>query len=307
MRRYIVSGCAIVDRVLPQGDETEVRISLGGGAVYALSGIRLWQKDCCLACYSGSDFDRYYGDWMHRNGLSSAGVIPRFPKTNVCDLYYLPNGTHTMGAGDPDYMRPPGDRPDFELLRPYLETDTENLAIHLVTGYVGDLFEKMSSYRSRGLKLGYEIDPEDPSFPDIIREIPVICEKYVDFFSISYTELQGIFGSMTSIDLAIDYCLSLKCAVFLRAGEAGAYMIQNGTVCHTPMIGRFGNQDPTGCGNSSTAAAFLAFCEGMSPERASVMGGVTASLNAGTKGLIPEITTELQEQCAVIVQEYLTQ
>ena len=306
MRKYIVCGCAIVDRVLPQGKETQIRVSPGGGSVYALTGIKLWHENCQLVCYSGADFDLYYGEWMRANGLTSDGVVPRFARTNVCDLYYLPNGTHTMGEGNPDYMDQPGDRPDYALLEPYLKGKLDELAIHLVTGYVGDLFESLLPYRRKGLKIGYEIDPEDRCFPDIKKNIEEICEKYVDFFSSSFAELQDIFPEMKEIEQAISYCLSLKCPVFLRAGELGAYMIQDGEVMYAPMISRFGNEDPTGCGNSSTAAAFFAFCENKSPKEASVMGSVTASLNAGYKGLIKQITLEIQRECAEMVHSYLT-
>lgn len=301
MRKYIVSGCAIVDRVLPREKDGPVRLSLGGGAVYALSGIRLWNDACQLACYSGKDFASYFGPWLSKNGFSTEGVIPRFEKTNVCDLYYKDDGTHAMGAGNPDYAHPPGDTPDFALFCPYLEGDVKNLAIHLVAGYLGDLFEKLASYRNSGLLVGYEIDPEDPSFPHIAEDISRICQNYVDYFSISFAELKVIFPEMTEISKAIEYCQSLQCPVFLRAGEEGAYMIQDGAVFYCPMITSFGNTDPTGCGNTSTAAAFLAFCEGMPPQKAAIMGGVTAALNAGYKGLIPQISTELQKRCASMV------
>jgi len=306
MRNYIVTGCAIVDRVLPQGKETQVRVSPGGGGVYALTGIKLWHEDCKFVCYSGKDFDSYYGQWMAANGLSSDGVVPRFEKTNVCDLYYRPDGTHTMGAGNPDYLGKPADSPDMALLQPHLTGSMKDLALHLVTGYVGDLFEQLQPYRRDGLLIGYEIDPEDNNFPDIRADMPQICARYIDFFSISFAELKEIFPTMKTIEQAIEYCRALGCAVFLRAGETGAYMIQEGTVVHTPMISAFGNEDPTGCGNSSTAAAFYAFCENRSPKEASVLGGVTASLNAGYRGLIREITPEIQKQCAELVQDYLS-
>lgn len=302
MRKYIVSGCAIVDCVLSGKGGSIVRQALGGGAVYALSGIKLWHDDCLLVCYSGRDFEDYYGAWLHVNGLTAAGVVPRFQKTNVCELYYRPDGTHTMGAGDPDYSVPPGDRPDFELLRPYLAEDPGSLAIHLVTGHVGELLANLNHYRHKGLLLGYEIDPEDQSFPNIAEDIAVICEKYVDFFSISFAELQEIFPAMGTIKQAVDYCISLKCAVFLRAGETGAYMIRDGSVAYAPMISSFGNEDPTGCGNTSTAAAFYAFCENKSLKETAITGSVTASLNAGSKGLIREITPEIRTQCAEMVR-----
>lgn len=302
MRKYIVSGCAIVDRVLSGKGGSVVRQSLGGGAVYALSGIKLWHDDCLLACYSGRDFADYYGGWLQANGLSAAGVVPQFPKTNVCELYYRPDGTHTMGAGDPDYSTFPGDRPDFALLRPYLAADPASLAIHLVTGYVPELLEQLNPYREKGLLLGYEIDPEDPSFPNIAENIATICEQYVDFFSISFAELQEIFPAMGTIEQAVDYCAGLKCPAFLRAGETGAYMIRDGAVVHAPMINSFGNEDPTGCGNTSTAAAFYAFCENKSLKETAIMGSVTASLNAGSKGLIREITPEIRTQCAEMVR-----
>lgn len=305
MRNYIINGCAIVDKVLDGKGGRLLRSSLGGGAIYAMTGIKLWNGECTLVCYSGKDFSDYYGEWMNENGFSSQGVVGRFEKTNVCELYYLPNGTHTMGEGVSEYCTGSGDRVDAELLKEYLKGDVSNTALHLVTGYIDNVLQYLQPYRKNGLLVGYEIDPEDTSFPDIRNDIPRICRNYVDFFSISCAELQDIFPEITSIEMAVDYCVSLNIPTFLRAGEEGAYMIQNGEICHSPMISVFGNEDPTGCGNSSTAAAFLAFCEGKSTEEAAMMGAVTAALNAGYKGPINKITPELQKQCADLVQKIL--
>ena len=44
MVNYVVSGAIIVDNVIPYGKRKPVAVQLGGGAMYALTGIKLWDE-----------------------------------------------------------------------------------------------------------------------------------------------------------------------------------------------------------------------------------------------------------------------
>ena len=96
----------------------------------------------------------HYGDWLAENGLSGDGFIPRFEHTNREDLFYLPNGTHAMGPGDPHYMNG-GDLPDWQLVEPFLRGPGEK-ALHLISADQTKLFEQLQPEREKGLLVGYE-------------------------------------------------------------------------------------------------------------------------------------------------------
>lgn len=301
MRRYLVCGQVVVDRVMPHGTQTEPEIRLGGGVMYALAGMKIWTDACAGAAYTGRDFQEYYGQWLARNGLGADWFIPRFEHTNRADLFYLPNGTHTMGPGDPNYQNG-GDLPDWELVGPFLCQPGEK-ALHLIGPDQTELLERLQSERRKGLLVGYEMDP-DPTMPDMLQYIRQVTDHWVDLFSLSCEEVKSIVPGVRDPKDALEFMCALRCPSFFRVGTHGAYMIKDHEAFYSPMIDVFGSVDPTGCGNSSTAAAFYAMCEGRTPRFASMAGAVTASLNASCSGLIARIDQQTRRRCDRLAQDY---
>ena len=301
MRRYMVCGQVVVDRVMPHDHQTQPEVRLGGGVMYALAGIKVWTDACCGAAYTGRDFIGYYGQWLKDNGLSPQGFVGRFEHTNRADLFYLPNGTHTMGPGDINYMNG-GDRLDWALVEPFLKEEGEK-ALHLISGEQSELLSQLQKERRKGLLLGYEMDPEDriPDMPAYIREV---TDHWVDFFSLSCEEVKGIIPGGRDQNDALEFMCALNCPSFFRVGTHGAYMIREHKAYYSPMIDAFGSVDPTGCGNSSTAAAFYAMCEGARPRYASMAAAATASLIASCSGLPPCINEQMRCRCARLARDY---
>ena len=122
----------------------------------------------------------------------------------------------------------------------------------------------------------------------------------------SLAELKEIIPEIETEEEALRYIKSLKCPVFFRMGERGAYFVKDGKEYYSPMITDFGSIDPTGCGNISTAAVFMADTEWIDPLRASYMGAVAASVNASYNGLIPYIDEDLKNRCIETVDKYLS-
>lgn len=301
MRQYMVCGQVVVDRIMPHGQQTEPEIRLGGGVMYALAGLKIWTDFCCGAAYTGQDFMEYYGEWLARNDLSLAGFIPRFPHTNRADLFYLPNGTHMMGTGDPAY-KDGADRPDWVLVQSFLNQPGEK-ALHLISADQTELLCQLQPERKKDLLIGYEMDP-DEQIPNMLEYIRTVTDQWVDFFSLSCEEVKCIVPDVRDEKDALEFMCALRCPSFFRVGTNGAYMIKDHKAYYSPMIDVFGSKDPTGCGNSSTAAAFYAMCEGRTPRYASMVGAVTASLNASYSGLIPRIDLQKRQRCRRLAKDY---
>ena len=83
---------------------------------------------------------------------------------------------------------------------------------------------------------------------------------------------------------------------WFRVGIKGAYAIKGNTAVFTPTILGENEQDPTGCGNSSTGAALYAYCEGYDPLMIGAIANVTSSYNVKQYGPYPHYTEEIRAQ-----------
>ena len=66
MIEYLACGNIMSDIVEnAQGEVSPIHI--GGPAMYALAGIRMWTKNCKLVAQAGEDYRNTYGRWMDDN------------------------------------------------------------------------------------------------------------------------------------------------------------------------------------------------------------------------------------------------
>lgn len=301
--KYLVTGPVNVDRIFPleNGEYQTPHVEIGGGGIYALSGIKLWTDDCMPVAYAGTDYPAYYSKWFSDNSILPDGMTAIFDETVATRLYYQPDGRYTIewAPGDLGTGR---NTANIQLLEPFLQPAVHG--IHLVAHGNAVFFSQLDRYRkSCGIRVGYEINNENEFYVNAPEFIETVTSRYLDFFSLSYGEMKEYFPDTRDVRDALERCMSWGCPVYLRAGTEGGYMIADGTCCHIPMVSAFGNTDPTGCGNTSTAAVFWALSEGYSPKRAGIIGAVTASLNAGYNGLIERITPSLRNRCMELVME----
>lgn len=300
---YIVAGSMVVDRIIPYGAEEKSCRRLGGGAAYALFGTKLWTDDCMVTAYSGKDFRSYYGRWMEENGFSDEGIIKKFPRTNSGDVRYDAYGLYTCTDNEPEYFNF-GDMPDEALLTPLLSKNTKG--VHLLTLGDTDNLSRLGALRRQyGFMLGIEMEPVCRGKP-AAEAVSEITREDVDFFSLNYSEVRQLFPQVRDEQDAIELMCSFSCPVFFRMGQRGACMIIEHRPFFSPMVDDFGTVDATGCGNSSTAAAFWAFCEGWEAQEISYVGAITASLNASKMGLPEKYEPWMREKCRQMVKAYTT-
>lgn len=299
--RYLTSGLVIVDEVYPYGASQPSFVRLGGGGTYALSAFRLWTDECALAAYVGADFGDLFGQWMQANGCTSECLQVVVDHTSKSHLAYQKNGTYIPllygGRRIGLYTSP-----NMQLMEPCLHSGLKGVHI-LMNGEVS-FFEQLNRYRKKyGFKVGFEIanPPDAPSVAEMIQEV---TSKYIDYFSLSFVEAQQYYPGIRDKQDALELCLSLPCPVYFRMGTDGAYMVKDGHAHLTAMVDEFETADPTGCGNTSTAAAFWALCENKSIEEIGVIASITASLNARSFGLIPVIEPWMRERCVKYVAEH---
>ena len=302
--KYIGIGSAIVDNIVPYGETKPSYRRLGGGGVYAFSGLRLWEDDCMLALHTGKDFEELYGEWLRANDIDWSGVIMDREHTRTCNLYYNEEGHFDNVDLYPDEYPKNWENISTVLLEPIVNSHTKGV----YTISVGNTEVLAAAYKlthERGALFGGEFSINgrfgEPDNYEFFKE----NIKYMDFFSLNTYECRHLFTGCRDTKDAAEIMISFGKPCFLRDGRHGARFIVDGKEYISPLIDEFGDKDETGCGNTSTSAVFRAWCEGIDPFRASYIGAVTASANAGCEGLIKVFDQDLRNRCMAIVDEYL--
>ena len=80
---------------LELADGTVSEKNIGGAAMYALSGMRLWTKNCKLVCKAGADYKDTYGKWLENNGITQSSVNVAAEHCSTFVLRYAPDGSFT--------------------------------------------------------------------------------------------------------------------------------------------------------------------------------------------------------------------
>ncbi len=301
--KYIANGAVITNRII-FGDGRVIENLMGGGGFYAFTALRLCTRDSMLVSGVGRDFDEFYGEWYDRNECCRDGLLVKVEKTNYNELKYFPDGRYV----------------EYSIYGP--EYEAENYPKTVLTPkefepFVGDArgvyygsvvnaetnAELGELKKGRSFKLMWEI-PESNVDPagEIYRAggLNALRDhmKHVDIFSCNKPESFRIFG-VDNVEDAIACLKRLELPVYYRVGSKGAYMIDRGEAYFVPMISSVAREleiDPTGCGNTSTAAAMWAYCEGMDPLMCCVVGNVVASFNVRQYGPFVDMSEGSQKE-----------
>ncbi|MGI5887983.1 MAG: hypothetical protein ACOX6J_01215 [Oscillospiraceae bacterium] len=306
MPQYIVSGNAIIDEIHQYNGESYTR--LGGGSIYALSGYRVWTPSCAYVGYAGCDFYENYGDWLRSSGITENTIIPAFDYDfrsvltyDENNLYTASNGTsHRQGLNKEHLGRC---TPTMEYCLPYARLHRGKIKGWEIHSHVNAAFYRQ--FKELAAECGFMTGCELINFGrDSYVEPTETIRKAIgclDFFSMNLNECRELIDGVRDLRDAEEFFRGFPdCSIFLRCGLDGAEMIKDGHVYRAGLASDFGNVDSTGCGNSSTAAAFWAVCEGMDPLTAACVGSATASLNAGYAGLITDFSPQKREKCREI-------
>ncbi|MBR2671595.1 MAG: carbohydrate kinase family protein [Oscillospiraceae bacterium] len=308
MAEYIVSGNVIIDEIHQYTGESYVR--LGGGAIYALSGYRVWTDSCAFVGYAGCDFFDNYGEWLRNSGINECCVTPAYDYDFRSILTYDENGFYTSSNGESFRTGLNKEHlgrctPTMECCTPYAEAHKGKIKGWEIHSHVDTVFYQQFKKLARecGFKTGCElVNFGRKSYMEPTETIKEVIRN-LDFFSMNLTECKDLIDGVKDLYDAEEFFKEFtNCSIFLRNGTDGAEMISGGRVYRAGLADDFGQKDSTGCGNSSTAAAFWAVCEGLDPLTAACIGSATAALNVAHEGLITDFSSETVAKCAEIAK-----
>lgn len=286
---YIIVSTAVTDEVT-EADGTKAGCFLGGAGIYALSGVRLWTKDAVIVTGIGEDFDIAYRTWFRDSGCREDGLLVKDAHTAISHVQYHEDGERTEHSeyGEEHYRHLEAQPEELE---PFL---TQAKGVYIFKDLPETYWKKIiMSRRKHRFRLMWEINAE-AAVPERAGDVRKLAE-HCDMLSLNRTEAMRLLQTK---DLAsvIDRLLTWKVSlIYLRAGEKGAYVLANGKVYRIPSEMHVQVKDPTGAGNSSTAAVMYGFCEGFTPEECGIMGSISAARVIEQYGP-PVITDERMQQ-----------
>lgn len=270
--KYIIGSSVETDEVhLPDG--RVMRNMPGGAGFYALAGLKVWSDDVIIAGGIGPEYMNRHHAWYEQNGVTADGLAVRFDVTPTTIITYFPGGDRTdvpnVGL---DVFRQLDPTP-AEIER-FCGEDTRGVYLfkHLDREFLDAMIELKHKY---GFSLMWEIS-EDAAIPENLEVIKQYLPE-IDVFSINKKEACQLFASSDAEEVAELLLAASPNWVFYRQGSRGAYMLADGKKHFCPSVPNADVQDPTGGGNSSSAAVLYAFCEGVPPRRAGIMGSVAAA------------------------------
>ncbi|NLI54640.1 MAG: carbohydrate kinase family protein [Clostridiales bacterium] len=269
---YAAVSTAVADHIrLASGEDIGFR--LGGAGIYAWSGLRLWTESCRLITGVGEDFPAIFGGWLQKSGADTSGLMTKDEHTAISNIRYFENGerVETPEYGLEHYLR--------------LEATADEIARHAAGGKGVYLFKDLSEafwdrlleYRQRmGFRLLWEINA-DAAKPERYAEVMRRAEE-CDIFSINRTEAMALFDTTSeqrAIGALVRWGLPM---VYFRRGAQGAVVITPRGVTEIPCAPVERVVDPTGAGNSASAAVLYGFCEGFNAYECGLLGSISASV-----------------------------
>lgn len=293
--KYVVAGNAAAD-CITFADGTSTGFLPGGATLFALTGIQLWTDEVLLCGGFGEDYMDHMGDYLIRNHINRSGFHVRDPKNPLNYMYYRDEGNWDSKAvyGNEHYDMLSCD-PEKDHLRDFL---SDTVGLTTFRGEDPDFFQKIFALKDEfGFKFCWEIKA-DFAVPEKMAQVREILE-HVDAFSINGPEARTLFQAEDDqAAIAAMQALNLPLVIF-RVGKRGIYIFMDGKVLFAPSFQKYPVVDVTGCGNSSTAAAFYAWCEGLDICDVAAYANVTAGHNLRYRGameLTPENRQAAQEE-----------
>lgn len=305
---YIAAGNVMVDTVHFK-DGRENRNQIGGPALFAYSGIRLFTDDALLVCNVGQDFETYFGQWANHNQVCREGIKIKADTCNHSHLLYNDDGTYTSDkTSNPDYYW------TFIENLGYLKTSPEEIEAHTSGGGVKGIYmaqncdrvfwDRLGTAKKRdGFKMMWEI--EGPFCKKEYTDSILHAMQYADMFSLNIQECRNLSG-LESEDDNLAYLKTLPVDMILfRVGKKGLYTLQNGQAYFHPSAPVDRETDPTGCGNTSTGAAIYAYCNHpKDPVMVGIVANVAAAQNIRQFGAIPDFSAVRQSAVEQVQQLY---
>lgn len=272
MSAYLIVSTAVTDDIW-LADGTHIGQKLGGAGLYAFAGLSLWCKDAVLLTGVGADFLPQYQDWFDKNGSSTAGLMVRDENTPFTNVQYSVDGerVETAKFGKEHYRKMEASPDDIIPLM----KQAKGLYIFqsIPEGYWPRILE---AKKRSGTKILWELNARVacPAYRDDVRAIASQC----DVLSLNRREAMTMFHT-ENLDSVVQKLTGWNVPmVYLRLGGEGGLILRDGKVTHTPCVPNAQVVDPTGAGNSSSAAVLYGFCEGYSDLECGLMGSISAAM-----------------------------
>ena len=294
---YLIASTAVVDQIFYK-DIVDSVLAIGGAGFYAYCGARIFSDSVRLTCGKGSDFDQTIKPDFVKDQINDENMFALDLPTPRTIVKYKDDGerVETPVYGVEHYQKFVSSVSEIEkhcknIKGLYIFKEAENIA------FWSSLIELKKKYN---FKILWEVssDTTIPKNLDLIKSIAA----NIDIFSINKTETMSLFD-----------CSEIECedklqnldfdTVFYRKGASGASMINKERVVFTPSIDSFKPVDPTGAGNSSSAAVLVGYCENKSLFEIGTMGSISAGFIISQNGAPLTSSPEIREQA----NEYLVQ
>lgn len=305
---YIALGLNQLDAI-EYYDKSTIETHKGGIPMYGFSGMRPWTDSICFFARVGKDFYEKYDPWFTDNNISSDGIKVVSEMTPYCVVKYdkdmnFDNGYFfTHNWEDADFWRPWGSDLD-EIVK----EDTK--AVYFCSPpppfAPNDIWEKLFSLREeKGIKIMWEPNNAHTSIKD--KEATTELLSKIDMASFNLAEGKEIFGVDSEkelLELLKSFNMDLT---LLRMGSDGMYVISKGKSWKIG-IAEFEPKkevvDVTGCGNTSTAGAMVAYCMGDDPVMCGIKGSISALYNLLQFGPYPKFTEKEEREALQIAQNF---
>lgn len=305
VKKYIVTGLNMLD-ALELTDGTKIPPHMGGIPMYGFCGMRLWTDSIQYVARVGKDFFDLFDPWFSNNHIDPAGLhfvsdktpynVMIFDETqNTADSGYF----FTGNWADSDFYRP-----HPEDLLPFMSEETKGL--YLTSGpkpeKVWDhMFERRDKF---GFKIMWEPNNQH-TYANDGTPIQSLLDQ-IEMASFNVPEGCRIFGKATEREL-LDFLRRQKPElILLRCGSRGLYTIHDGRawfIPSAPLPEGMEVVDVTGCGNTSTAGACCAWCEGNDPIMTGIMANISANYNLRQIGPYPNFTDDVVREAHAFAQK----
>ena len=268
---YVVVSTAVTDEVYTPNGSLSGRW-LGGAGAYALCGLRLWTDSVALVTGVGADFMPIHGAWFQKNHCRTDGLLVKDAHTAATTVHYHEDGerVETPVYGVEHYRSMEAAPEDLE---PWLR---QAKGVYLFKDIPEGYWNKLLEYKVRyGFRLLWEINA-DAARPECLEQVKALARS-CDVFSLNRTEALSLCGA-EGLGNAKRELLSWGIPmVYLREGKWGAEVLTESGIAATPSVPYAPVADPTGAGNSSSAAVLYGFQEGYDPRTCGLMGSISAA------------------------------
>ena len=314
MAKYLACGNMLYDTVVTIDDE-DLGENIGGQAMYATAGIRLWTKDVKTVSCVGADYTVGYSPWFQANGLTESGLSIELDYCSHVLMKHTASGAYDMPPTPAGLKYVPYEQGFLETRPEHIERqiDPDTVAFYHHT-HLPDrvMFEKLRKIREKyGVKFMWEIMymPGKTGFGspyfnmDKMKNAINIAGMWslnrneaADIFSIPRENDEDIINELIKIE-GSEMC-------YYRCGSKGAYVVTGNSAYFCPLIDITSSVDPMGCGNCSTGAAMYAWCETGDPLMTGIMAAISAGDSAAQSGPWPLFTEADMENAKALAKDY---